>query len=253
MVRGWRRAAKLPSLQASKLPLSPGDGGEHVADGLGDADGEGVGSGASNDFDYYGFSLYAGTSFGNFAVGADFGFTQVSNELEQSAYLGKLSADTDAQVLTLGVRGEYLLSSDVANITPHVGLRYTSLDVDDYSVKCDATTIAHNDSDRMNVFSLPVGVTIAKDITAGAWTVAPQFDLTLTANMGDDELESSTEFVGVESVGLATEVLDSFTYGAKLGLKAQYQESFSFGLNVGYVGSSNSDEFGVNANARFTF
>ena len=221
--------------------------------GAGDADGEGVGSGASNDFDYYGFSLYAGTSFGNFAVGADFGFTQVSNELEQSAYLGKLSADTDAQVLTLGVRGEYLLSSDVANITPHVGLRYTSLDVDDYSVKCDATTIAHNDSDRMNVFSLPVGVTIAKDITAGAWTVAPQFDLTLTANMGDDELESSTEFVGVEAVGLATEVLDSFTYGAKLGLKAQYQESFSFGLNVGYVGSSNSDEFGVNANARFSF
>ena len=94
---------------------------------------------------------------------------------------------------------------------------------------------------------------IAKDITAGAWTVAPQFDLTLTANMGDDELESSTVFVGVESVGLATEVLDSFTYGAKLGLKAQYQESFSFGLNVGYVGSSNSDEFGVNANTRFTF
>lgn len=221
--------------------------------GAGDADGEGVGSGASNDFDYYGFSLYAGTSFGNFAVGADFGFTQVSNELEQSAYLGKLSAETDAQVLTLGLRGEYLLSSDVANITPHVGLRYTSLDVDDYSVQCDATTIAHNDSNRMNVFSLPVGVTIAKDITAGAWTVAPQFDLTFTANMGDDELESSTEFVGVESVGLATEVLDSFTYGAKLGLKAQYQESFSFGLNVGYVGSSNSDEFGVNANARFTF
>ena len=221
--------------------------------GAGDADGEGVGSGASNDFDYYGFSLYAGTSFGNFAVGADFGFTQVSNELEQSAYLGKLSAETDAQVLTLGLRGEYLLSSEVANVTPHVGLRYTSLDLDDYSVQCDATTIAHNDSDRMNVFSLPVGVTIAKDITAGAWTVAPQFDLTLTANMGDDELESSTEFVGVESVGLATEVLDSFTYGAKLGLKAQYQESFSFGLNVGYVGSSNSDEFGVNANARFTF
>ena len=221
--------------------------------GAGDADGEGVGSGASNDFDYYGFSLYAGTSFGNFAVGADFGFTQVSNELEQSAYLGKLSADTDAQVLTLGLRGEYLLSSEVANVTPHVGLRYTSLDLDDYSVQCDATTIAHNDSDRMNVFSLPVGVTIAKDITAGAWTVAPQFDLTLTANMGDDELESSTEFVGVEAVGLNTEVLDSFTYGAKLGLKAQYQESFSFGLNVGYVGSSNSDEFGVNANARFTF
>lgn len=221
--------------------------------GAGDADGEGVGAGVSNDFDYYGFSLYAGTSFGNFAVGADFGFTQVSNELEQSAYLGKLSADTDAQILTLGVRGEYLFSSDVANITPHVGLRYTSLDIDDYTVKCDATTIAHNDSDHMNVFSLPVGVTIAKDITAGAWTVAPQFDLTLTANMGDDELESSTEFVGVEAVGLATEVLDSFTYGAKLGLKAQYQESFSFGLNVGYVGSSNSDEFGVNANARFSF
>ncbi|MDT3662625.1 MAG: hypothetical protein ROM54_03785, partial [Anaerobiospirillum sp.] len=48
--------------------------------GSGDAGGQGIGEGVSNDFDYYGFSLYAGVTFGNFALTADAGFTQVSND-----------------------------------------------------------------------------------------------------------------------------------------------------------------------------
>ena len=87
----------------------------------------------------------------------------------------------------------------------------------------------------------------------GNWLVKPVFDLNLTANAGDDELDTNTTFVGVESVALTSEVMDSFTYGASLGIDAQYQESISFGLNVGYTGSSNADEFGLNANARYVF
>ena len=65
--------------------------------GSGDAEGQGIGEGVSNDFDYYGFSLYAGVTFGNFALTADAGFTQVSNDLEQAVNyhgVGTLKADT---------------------------------------------------------------------------------------------------------------------------------------------------------------
>ena len=224
--------------------------------GSGDAEGQGIGAGVSNDFDYYGFSLYAGVTFGNFAVTADAGFTQVSNDLEQAVNyhgVGTLKADTDTQTVSVGVRGEYLFATPWVDVVPHVGVRYTSFDMDSYQAQVDGYTIANADADSMQVFSIPFGVTFSKDMAMGNWVVKPVFDLNLTANAGDDELESDVAFVGVSNVALTTEVMDSFTYGATLGVSAQYQESFSFGLNVGYTGSSSADEFGVNANARYTF
>ena len=224
--------------------------------GSGDAEGQGIGEGVSNDFDYYGFSLYAGVTFGNFALTADAGFTQISNDLEQAVNyhgVGTLKADTDTQTVSIGVRGEYLFATPMVDIVPHIGMRYTSFDLDSYEAQVDGYTIASADADSMQLFSIPFGVTFSKELAMGNWVVKPVFDLNLTANAGDDELDSDVSFVGVPSVALTTEVMDSFTYGATLGVSAQYQESFSFGLNVGYTGSSSADEFGLNANARYTF
>ncbi len=224
--------------------------------GSGDAEGQGIGESVSNDFDYYGFTLYAGVTFGNFALTADAGFTQVSNDLEQAVNyhgVGTLTADTDTQTVSVGVRGEYLFATPYVDIVPHVGLRYTNLDLDSYEARFNGYTVAATDADNMSVFSIPFGVTFSKELSMGNWLVKPVFDLNLTANAGDDEIDTNTTFVGVESVALTSEVMDSFTYGASLGIDAQYQESISFGLNVGYTGSSNADEFGLNANARYVF
>ena len=224
--------------------------------GSGDAEGQGMGESVSNDFDYYGFTLYAGVTFGNFALTADAGFTQVSNDLEQAVNyhgVGTLTADTDTQTVSVGVRGEYLFATPYVDIVPHVGLRYTNLDMDSYEARFNGYTVAATDADNMSVFSIPFGVTFSKEMSMGNWLVKPVFDLNLTANAGDDELDTNTTFVGVESIALTSEVMDSFTYGASLGIDAQYQESISFGLNVGYTGSSNADEFGLNANARYVF
>ena len=107
----------------------------------------------------------------------------------------------------------------------------------------------------MSVFSIPVGVTIASEFNAGSWSVKPSFDLTLTGNFGDDENEGTLHWDGVENIdsGLTSEIIDNFTYGATLGVAAQSASGISLGLSVGYTGSSNVDDFGVNANARFTF
>ena len=96
---------------------------------------------------------------------------------------------------------------------------------------------------------------IAKEFKGESWTVAPSFDLTLTGQFGDDELDGDVAWAGVSNLTThtTTEVIDNFTYGATLGVEAQSVGGVALGLSVGYTGSSNTDEFGVNANARFTF
>ena len=214
--------------------------------GSGEVDGEGAASSTSNDFDYYGFGAYAGYTMGQFSVVGDISYTVADND--------HIGAQMDSTNLSLGVTGKYELSFNGVNVTPHVGLRYSNIDLDDYTIDGEEV-VASADSDKLNLFSIPVGVTIAKEFKGESWTVAPSLDLTLTGQFGDDELDGSVSWAGVSNLttDTTTEVFDNFTYGATLGVEAQSVGGVALGINVGYTGSSNVDEFGVNANARFVF
>ena len=226
--------------------------------GSGDADGQGAGSAVTSDFDYYGFGLYVGYSVGQFSVVGDISYTAVDNDVEASTNIAKLETSLDSSNLSLGVTGSYAFETAAGiKVTPHVGLRYSNIDIDDYSVKADQGygTVGDYSADSLSVFSIPVGVTIASEFQAGTWSVKPSFDLTLTGNFGDDEAEGTFHWAGVENIdsSLTSEIFDNFTYGASLGVAAQSSSGISLGVAVGYTGSSNTDDFGVSANARFTF
>ena len=222
--------------------------------GSGEVDGEGAASATSNDFDYYGFGLYAGYTMGQFSVVGDVSYTSVDNDLEGSTSIDRIGASMDSTNLSIGVTGKYELSFNGVDITPHAGLRFSNIDLDDYTIDGN-DVIASADSDDMSIFSIPVGVTIAKEFKGETWTVAPSFDLTLTGQFGDDELDGEVSWAGVSNLSThtTTEVFDNFTYGATLGVEAQSVGGVALGLSVGYTGSSNTDELGVNANARFVF
>ena len=221
--------------------------------GSGDVDGQGAGSAVSNDFDYYGFAVYGGYSMGALSVVADVSYTVADNDLEGNTAIDKVGASLDSTNLSIGVTGQYQLDFNGTTVTPHAGLRFSRIDLDDYTVDGE-DIIADYDADSMNIFSIPVGVTFAKEFTGDAWTVKPSLDLTLTGNFGDDETDGTVHWAGVEnlSTNVSSEVIDNFTYGATLGVAAK-TGNFSLGLGVNYTGSSNVDEFGVNANARFVF
>ena len=225
--------------------------------GSGEADGQGAGSAVSNDFDYYGFSAYAGYTLGQFSVVGDISYTAVDNDVEANTNIDKLETSLDSSNLSIGVTGAYAFETAAGvEVTPHVGLRYSYIDIDDYSVKGKTTGVVGDYSaDSLSVFSIPVGVTIASEFQAGSWSVKPSFDVTLTGNFGDDENEGTFHWNGVENIdsSLNSEIFDNFTYGASLGIAAQSSSGISLGVAVGYTGSSNVDDFGVNANARFTF
>ena len=217
--------------------------------GSGDADGQGLGANVSNDFDYYGLGLYAGYSMDALSLVADVTYTAVDNDIEGNTDLGKVTTSIDSTNLSVGVTGQYKLSLAGMDVTPHAGLRYSMIDMDDYS-----TAYSQNDSDSLNIFSVPVGVTIAKEYVTDTWTVKPSFDLTLTGNFGDDEAEATAKWNGFSNLSttVKSEIMDNFTYGAAVGVSAT-SGNFGLGLGLNYTGSSNTDEFGVNANARYMF
>ncbi|WP_027939962.1 autotransporter outer membrane beta-barrel domain-containing protein [Anaerobiospirillum succiniciproducens] len=216
--------------------------------GSGDAEGKGNGNGLKDEFDYYGFGIYSAMGFGNFALVGDASMTVISHDVEGHGLKGK--ADTTA--VTMGVTGQYSIATPVVDVTPHLGARFIRLNTDSYDLISAKGVVATTDFDVQNVFSVPVGVTLSKGFVAGGWTLAPSADLTVAFNTGDTEAKSQTTFTGVKGINLSTEVLDEVQYGVNLGLGTQYGAfGTSFGIN--YTGSSNTNSFGVNAQARYMF
>ena len=223
--------------------------------GSGDADGQGAASVVSNDFDYFGGSIYAGYAIDNFSIVGDISYTTIDSDVEANTAAGKTSTSFDTTALSVGVTGQYSLKVAEMDVTPHAGMRFTRIDMDDYSIdSAEFGEVGQYNASSANVFSIPVGVTISKEYVTDTWTVKPSFDLTLTGNFGDDTVDGTVSWTGVSNYDVSTkaEFVDNFTYGAAVGIAAK-TGNFGLGLGLNYTGSSNTDEFGVNANARYMF
>ena len=223
--------------------------------GSGDADGQGAASVVSNDFDYFGGSIYAGYAIDNFSIVGDISYTTIDSDVEANTTAGKTSTSFDTTALSVGVTGQYSLKVAEMDVTPHAGMRFTRIDMDDYTIEsADFGKVGQYNASSANVFSIPVGVTISKEYVSDTWTVKPSFDLTLTGNFGDDTIDGTVSWSGVSNYDVSTkaEFVDNFTYGAAVGIAAK-TGNFGLGLGLNYTGSSNTDEFGVNANARYMF
>ncbi|MCK0515498.1 autotransporter outer membrane beta-barrel domain-containing protein [Anaerobiospirillum sp. NML120448] len=223
--------------------------------GSGDADGQGAASVVSNDFDYFGGSIYAGYAIDNFSIVGDISYTTIDSDVEANTAAGKTSTSFDTTALSVGVTGQYALKVAEMDVTPHAGMRFTRIDMDDYTIEsADFGEVGQYNASSANVFSIPVGVTISKEYVTDTWTVKPSFDLTLTGNFGDDTVDGTVSWTGVSNWDVSTkaEFVDNFTYGAAVGIAAK-TGNFGLGLGLNYTGSSNTDEFGVNANARYMF
>ncbi len=222
--------------------------------GAGDVDGKDAASGVSNDIKYYGFSFYTSYEFNGFSILADAGYSMVYNDVEANTQVGKLNAKYDSTSINAGIAAQYKMDVAGVNVMPHAAVRYSYVDMDGFDLKEEGVAFGSVDGTDANVFSIPVGITLSKDIVAGTWTVKPSLDLTVACNLGDDSLESKVNYLGVANKDLSTdsEFVDSFTYGATMGIAAQ-GGNVSLGLGVNYTGSSNVDQYGVNANARFVF
>lgn len=179
---------------------------------------------STTDSDFVGLSIYDSKASGDLNVTADLGYLHGANDVSVKSFgINDFSADTDA--FTLGVRGEYLIETGNFKVVPHIGLRYTYLTTDDFEAAY--TT----DFDDMNVFQMPVGVTVAGNIGASGWNLTPSIDLSVVPAFGDKDADMTLGITGVGTkTAISTQIIDSSLFQMNLGLVAQ-KDAWTFGLN----------------------
>ena len=227
--------------------------GAAVNIGTGSADGTGKASTVSNDFNYYGAGAYVGADIGKVSILGDVTYTVVDNDVTNNAVADKYDASFNSTNLSAGVTGKVNLELGGFNVAPHVGVRYSRIDVEDYSLhSAKIGNAAQMSSSSMNLLSVPVGVTLSRDINLNSWKLKPMVDLTVTGNFGDTDMDSSVKWGNSNPFGVNSEVVDDFTYGVKAGLEAT-NGNLKVGFGVGYTGSENTDELNVGAELRYDF
>ena len=202
---------------------------------------------SSTDSDFVGFSFYGAKAFGQCNLAADLGYMKGANDVSVNAYnIGDFSADTDA--FTLGLRGDVLVDAGSFKVVPHAGLRFTHLTTDDFE-SAYTTKI-----DSMNIFQMPVGVTVTGNVEAAGWNVAPLLDLSVVPAFGDTDADMTLGINGVAATSaLSTQVIDSNLFQMKLGVSAQ-KDAFTFGLNYKLgAGSDNRVNNTFNATVGYAF
>ena len=223
--------------------------------GQGSADGTGIASGVSNDFDYYGLGAYAATKINNFNLVGDVSYSKVSNDISSNNKVDSLSTSVDTTNLSLGLTGRLDLDINGIQVSPHAGVRYQRIEMDDYSVNSrHHGRVVDYKSDQINLLSMPVGVMITNDyITRSGWQLKPAIDFTATFNVGDNDANGVAVWTGSNlSTPLSTEVIDPFTFGVNVGFSVR-KGNFSAGTGINYTSSENTSDFGIQANLRYDF
>lgn len=190
--------------------------GAALSIGSGDGDSEGSVSKYSTDSDFWGLSVYTGKDVGGLTFTADMSYLWLDNDISGSVAGASASESLDSTVFTLGARADWkAYEGDVMQVVPHVGVRWAQIDVDDYRGLS---------MDKMNVFEMPIGVTVKGNIaTASGWTVTPAIDFTAAPQIGDTEVETIVGDV---------DVIDN-VYNASIGVSAG-NDAMRFGLSYKY-------------------
>lgn len=206
--------------------------------GTGTVRGQDTNSGVKNDVDYYGVQAYAAKRFGSFNVVGQVGYVTTSNDVSHAtAALDK--ADIDADVMSVGVRGEMRFDlTQNTRLVPYVGVNYLRVSTDGFHTK-QGLEVKDQDQD---IVTIPVGVKFAGDMqTASGWKWTPSMDIGYVAALGDRDTDARTK-VGATTVHTSMDVWSESVVRTSFGLKAQ-KENWGFGVQAGSaLGSDDTQE-----------
>lgn len=109
------------------------------------------------------------------------------NDIDHT-FNGSNSVDVDADVISVGVRGEYRFDlTEAARLVPYIGLNYLRVSTDGYSTSKGVNV---DDIDQ-NLVTMPVGLKVAASLnTVSGWSWSPSADLAYVAAFGDNDVEA---------------------------------------------------------------
>ena len=232
--------------------------GAYFHTGNGKSTGKGLASHTDGDLKYYGAGLYGKYSYNDFSLLADVSYNKITDDVDTDLGLqsySRASASVDTYMVKAGLTGQYNFNVNTVSVIPHAGVRYTTLESDDYSVQANGLYIANVKSDRTKVVSFPVGVTVEKAFNVGQtdWKVKPAVDLGVNFNTGDTDASYKTTFIGANEASLNAEIADSVVYTAGAGLKFSHQKNADIEAGVVYAASENTNDVTFHVNGSYQF
>lgn len=158
-----------------------------------------------NKIDGNGFSLYAGTNFGDFQLVADAAYLKNTNDITASQTA--LTQELDAKIYSLGLRGQYRLTLGTFEIIPSIGARVSRLETE--AMRVGSIVI---DKQKQNLYQFPMALQLAGFTTKlGTWFVAPKLMVSYVPTLGDKE---------ISILGLNQTVIDTQPLQGSFGLRA---------------------------------
>lgn len=202
----------------------------------------------TDDFEYYGFSLYGKTSVAGFDLLGDVSATWLKSDFTIGG-AADVDMDTTTAVYSFGVQGEKKFEMSWADFTPFIG-------VDVYHVRSDGFDNGHgakiDDSDATAV-EIPIGARLSKSLeTTGGFHMEPSFMLAVVPTIADTEIDSKVRFAGAESTYNFT-FADDVKIRSNIGLDA-VKDNFTFGLRAGYEwGDEERSAMNLQLRAKYAF
>ncbi len=234
--------------------------GAALSIGTGYSESTGDMSNTSNDFDFWGLSLYGAFYHKNFTLMADVGISSVFGEVNQDVpsamLMSNLDADLHTTVITAGLRAEYTFNTAFADITPHVGVRYMYVHTYGYDTEMSGSIISHTKADTQSTWYFPVGVTFSKDIESeSGWTFTPSLDVGFVLATGDVHASAQSSIPSVNDMAkYSVRNVDTFAFDGGLGFDLAHKESgISFGLNYNILASEHETGHMLNATFKLEF
>ena len=195
--------------------------------------------GIKNDIDAVTVGLYGSYNVTDAAkIVGEFGWTHTTNDVTSSERL--LANDFDADMFSLGIRGQHEFKVGVMKIIPSVGLRVSRISTDSFhvgGVKVDV--------DDQTIVQVPLSVAFAaNDIDANGWKLNPYAKVSFTPTFGDDEINVR---------GYKQSALDTMPVQGNFGLSATNGNvSFGAALSAGF-GQDGAKNFGGKVGVKYVF
>ena len=223
-----------------------------VAFNYGEGDTNSVGGVARthSDYDFWGIGYYGNIHNDDSNVIFDINYAKTDSDVTQNNSTTVFEASPETTTWTAGVKVEKLYQNENVQIVPYTGLRYMSIDSDDYSTKCGAFNYS---MERQDIWLLPLGVSIRQEIANdNGWTVSPRVDLSYIWAFGDtnSNMEVKSPFSGVSQLGY--DVMDDGSVLGLVGIEA-HKGQWGFGVSYSYQKGDHSESKKWFIDANYSF
>ena len=211
-----------------------------IAFNYGEGDSNGFTSAArtKSDYDFWGIGYYGNIRNEDTNFIFDVNYAKSDSDVTQNnaGAPAAIEASPETTTWSAGVKVEKLYQNESVQIIPYTGLRYMSIDTDEYTSKLGGETLFNYAPERQDIWLLPLGVTIKQEVVNdNGWVVTPKVDLSYIWAFGDTDSNMSVSIPGIAASNdtLGFTVMDDGSFLGLVGVEAKLDD-WTFGVSYSY-------------------